>query len=319
MNRPTVTIGIAAFNAESTLERAVRSAQAQTLPPLDIVIVDDCSSDETPALLTGLAARDPKIRIFRNARNGGVAVTRNRILAEARGEFVAFFDDDDESAPERIEAQLDRVLTYEREFAGGAPVICHSARRQVYPDSIERVAPTMGTRRGRAAPSGEAVAARILLGTALEDGYGACPTCSQMARLSTYRVLGGFDPAFRRSEDTDLNVRLAISGGHFAGIEQPMVTQFLTKTSDKSLADEYRYAVMMLDKHRDFVNWHGNFAFVRRWLEVKQCWLESRQGAFVWRLGMLALRYPRESLRRLALAMPNMALNRAFSRFHLKS
>ena len=101
------------------------------------------------------------------------------------------------------------------------------------------------------------------------------------------------------------------------GIARPLVKQFLTMTSDKSLADEYRYGVMLLEKHRTLIG--DKYGFVRRWLDIKQCWLERRHGAFCWNLAQLAVRYPRESLRRLAISLPNMASNRAFSRFHLKS
>ena len=65
----------------------------------------------------------------------------------------------------------------------------------------------MGQRVGHPAPQGLAVAWRILAGYPLDDGNGACPTCSQMARRETYKLVGGFDPNFRRNEDTELCVR----------------------------------------------------------------------------------------------------------------
>jgi glycosyltransferase involved in cell wall biosynthesis len=241
LTSPLVTVGLTTFNSAETVERALRSALAQTWRPIEVVAVDDCSTDGTRELLDRLATQHPELRVFGNAVNSGVAVSRNRILAEARGEFVAFFDDDDESLPERIASQFARITAYEREFADGAPVICHTARRLIYARRKERIAPTMGQREGRRAPAGPAVARRILLGTHLEDGYGACPTSSQMARLSTYRALGGFDPELRRSEDTDFNIRLAAAGGHFVGIGRPLVIQTMTRTSEKSLAEEYRY------------------------------------------------------------------------------
>ena len=53
----------------------------------------------------------------------------------------------------------------------------------------------------------------------MKDGYGACPTCCQMARTSTYQTVNGFDSKFRRSEDTEFCIRLAMNGGHFVGIK----------------------------------------------------------------------------------------------------
>lgn len=318
MTLPLVTVGLTTFNSADTVERALRSALAQTWRPIEVVAVDDGSSDDTREILERLAGQHPELRVFGNAVNGGVAVSRNRILAEARGEFIAFFDDDDESLPERIASQVERITHYEREFAAGAPVICHTARRLIYAQGKERIAPTMGQREGVRAPAGSAVARRILLGTRLDDGYGACPTSSQMARLSTYRALGGFDPSMRRSEDTDFNIRLAGAGGHFVGIGRPLVIQTMTRTSEKSLAEEYRYMLLLMEKHRAIMDREGQYLFCRRWIGVKQAWLEGRHMAFVLALASLALRHPVLTARRLALALPNIGLNRAFSRFYLR-
>lgn len=312
---PLVTIGMTAFDAESTIERAVHSALAQSWRPMEIVVVDDCSTDRTSEILSRLSAGHPALRVFRNPTNGGVAVSRNRILAEARGEFVVFFDDDDESLPDRVEAQLRRILDYERDFAAGAPVICHTARRLIYPHGREHVAPTMGQRKERPAPAGLPVAERILLGTALEGGYGACPTCSQMGRLSTYHALGGFDPLYRRGEDTDLNVRLAKAGAHFVGVAKPLVVQTMTRTADKSLDDERRSTLMLLEKHRDVPDRIGLYGFCHRWIEMKYAWQKNRRIDCALRLASLAMTNPVLTVRRLILSAPNLSLNRAGKRF----
>lgn len=315
-DHPLVTIGITAYNAAETIERAIRSALAQTWRPIEIVVVDDYSSDETPALLRVSGASHPELRFFRHQINGGVAVARNRIVEEARGEFIVFFDDDDESLPQRVAAQLRRIVDYERNFADGAAVICHTVRRQRFPDGSECLIPTMGLREGRPAPSGWAVAERVLLGAPLEDAYGACATCSQMARTSTYRGLGGFDARFRRSEDSDLVLRLAKAGGHFVGVGQPLVVQNMTRSMDKSLTGEKKFMLMLLDKHRDVADRAGLYDFCRRWIDIKQAWLEGRKAAFIGALVGLALRHPLQTARRLALAVPNIGINRAFGRFH---
>lgn len=316
MNTPLITIGLTAYNAADTIERALASAMAQTWRPIEVVAIDDCSSDGTRKILDRLAEQHPELRVFGNTTNSGVAVSRNRILEEANGEFVVFFDDDDESLPERILQQYARITEYENRFAAGAPVICHTARKMVYSQGEERIEPTMGQVEGKRAPAGPSVARRILLGAPLQDGYGACPTCSQMARLSTYRLLGGFDPGLRRGEDTDFTIRLAEIGGHFVGIAHPLVIQTMTKTSEKSLAEEYRNMMLLLEKHRAIMEREGQYHFCRRWLDVKQAWLEGRHSVFASRLLTLALGHPVLTIRRLVRALPNVSLNRAFSRFH---
>jgi len=120
----------------------------------------------------------------------------------------------------------------------------------------------------------------------------------------------------RRGEDTDFNIRLAEAGGHFVGIGQPLVTQTMTSTSEKSLAEEYRNMRILMEKHRALMEEAGQYDFCLRWLDAKQAWLTERRAAFVKELSYLAFRHPLLTVRRLALALPNMGTNRAFSRFH---
>lgn len=314
-----VTIGITAFNAQSSIKRAVHSALGQAWRPIEIVVVDDRSTDETARMLAELAAHHGEIRVFTQLQNGGVAAARNRIIDEARGEFVCFFDDDDESLPERVSAQIARILDYERASANGAPVICHTARQLFYPDGATQIAPTMGQVLGRPVPAGLAVAKRIVVGTPLEGGNGSCPTCSQMARLSVYRALGGFDPLFRRSEDTEFCVRLARAGGHFVGLSAPLVLQRMTLTTDKSLEDEQRYASALLEKHRDLFDTEEGYRFARDWLELKNRWLAGRRWRFAAGLARLGVAHPVGTMQRLKRALPNLGINRAFRQFHAAS
>lgn len=316
VSKPLVTIGLTTFNSIDTVDRAFRSAINQTWRPIEVVAVDDASTDKTLERLQVLASQYPELRVFSNTLNSGVAVSRNRILAEARGEFVIFFDDDDESHPDRIFSQYSRIVEYERDFAGGAPVICHTARRVIYPHGESRNESTMGQVEGQSAPAGPAVARRILMGESLKDGYGACPTCSQMARVSTYQMVGGFDPALRRGEDTDFNIRLAEVGGHFVGICQAMVTQFMTLTSEKSLAEEFRNMLILMEKHRTLMELAGQYEFCIRWLHMKQAWLIKRPKVFIKELSYLVLKYPLLTWRRLVNALPNIGVNQAFSLFH---
>lgn len=312
-----VSIGIPAFNARETIECAVRSALRQTWRPIEIVVVDDCSEDDTVSVLDGLARCHPEMRVVRHTENRGVAASRNSILETAQGEFIAFFDDDDESCPDRVTLQIRRIIDYERDYPDAVErVICHSARRVIYPDDTVRIEPTMGQRTDRAAPAGRAVAERILFGSPLKDGYGACPTCSQMARAATYRALGGFDTRFRRSEDTEFNVRLARAGGHFVGVATPLVEQRMTLTSEKSLADEFKFAIEVLEKHRDVAATPAQYEFARRWLSMRHRWLCGRKGEGLACLIRLALRHPLLTINRLLPAIGMIGTNLAFARFH---
>jgi len=71
-----------------------------------LLVVDDCSPDETAAIVESFAVNDPRIRLLRQQTNGGPAAARNRALAEARGRWIAFLDSDDTWLPEKLEKQL---------------------------------------------------------------------------------------------------------------------------------------------------------------------------------------------------------------------
>lgn len=311
---PLISIGISCFNASDTIEKAVMSALAQNWPNTEIIIVDDCSSDDSPQILEKLDAEHSKVRVYFQSSNGGVAAVRNEIINLAMGEFLVFFDDDDESDPDRIQSQYQRITTYEEEGTDN-PVICHTARLQKYADGTERYESTMGMGSGLA-PNGEAVALRTLTGKNLSDISGSTATCSQMARLSTYKKLNGFDASFRRSEDTDFNIRAALAGAHFVGLEQPLVIQRMTKTFDKTLDDEEFFMLKLIEKHKDFIEKHTSARFCRDWIITKHRFLKKQYFKFGSRILWLFVKSPIQTFQRIKWAMPNMSANLQFKNFH---
>lgn len=101
-----VTVVMTAFNAEAHIALAIRSVLAQTWRNLELLVVDDCSDDRTCAIVTDIAARDPRVRLLRQSRNAGTYVAKNRAIAEARGTYVALHDSDDWWHPGHLERHL---------------------------------------------------------------------------------------------------------------------------------------------------------------------------------------------------------------------
>ena len=102
-----VSVIIPTHNRVDSCVRAIESALAQTLPPLEVIVCDDRSSDNTEAAVSALAASDDRVRYFRRTSGPrGPGATRNHGLQEARGDFVAFLDDDDEWFAEKLERQI---------------------------------------------------------------------------------------------------------------------------------------------------------------------------------------------------------------------
>jgi len=305
-----ITVGITCFNAESTIESAVRSAQAQTWQPLDIVAVDDHSTDVSWPILERLAAKDPRIRIVKHTENRGVAAARNTVLERASGSFVAFFDDDDVSRPDRLAEQHARIVDYERE-TGSKTVVCYTATQQLFPGGEIRYSSTLGMD-ATPAPAGEDVARLILLGKPVGRETGICPTCSQMARREVYELVGGFDEGFRRHEDTDFNLRIALAGAHFAGLSKPLVTQKVTLSGDKSIEEERRYALRLIETHSDLLKQWKWYEFSRRWTELKYLMLEGGTAKALPQAIRLFFRSPVKLARKTVWALPN---RKSYKRF----
>lgn len=102
----TVSVVISTYNRGASCERAVRSALEQTEPPLEVLVCDDGSTDDTEARMRNWEARDARVRYLRLPVNSGTpASTRNVGIEHARGELIAFLDDDDEWLPEKLAAQ----------------------------------------------------------------------------------------------------------------------------------------------------------------------------------------------------------------------
>lgn len=104
MTAPAVSVIMAAYNGADVIGETVASLQAQTLADFEAVIVDDCSTDDTLALLQSLD--DPRFRILRAERNGGPVRARNLALSHARGRFIAGLDQDDICLPNRFARQV---------------------------------------------------------------------------------------------------------------------------------------------------------------------------------------------------------------------
>src|SRR5512139_319928 len=102
---PTVSVVMAAYNAEDFLAEAIESVLGQTLTDFELLVVDDASTDGSPAIVERYARVDRRIRAFRLARNGGTAQARNVALKQARAPFVAICDDDDRQLPQRLAVQ----------------------------------------------------------------------------------------------------------------------------------------------------------------------------------------------------------------------
>jgi CDP-glycerol glycerophosphotransferase len=134
---PEVTVVVIAYNDVSRLPRAVASVLRQSLRGVEVVVVDDCSTDGTGAVADALAASNPdRVRAFHLETNsGGCSRPRNVGVEHARGEYVMFLDSDDELTPRACEVLSQAAAREDADFAAGITVRVHLAqhgRREVW-------------------------------------------------------------------------------------------------------------------------------------------------------------------------------------------
>jgi glycosyltransferase involved in cell wall biosynthesis len=197
---PTISVVIPAYNSARYLPAAVESVLRQTVRDVEVVVVDDGSTDDTPAVMAGYG---PPVRYVRQP-NGGVSAARNRGIAEARGRYIAFLDADDTWLPGKLEHQM-AVL---RDHPGRR--LCYSAFTVVDADLR---------------PISERHSQRA--GTALEDlllsGNVIGSICTVVCERDLFATAGGFDPALSQCADWDMWVRLARLT-EFVYLDEPLVT-----------------------------------------------------------------------------------------------
>lgn len=103
---PDVSVVMPAFNAAGFIRQSVLGVMRQTFSSLELIVVDDASTDETGEIIRDLSVKDSRIRLFRNPSNSGVSFSRNLGIRKARGRFLMFHDADDLWDPEKVGVQI---------------------------------------------------------------------------------------------------------------------------------------------------------------------------------------------------------------------
>lgn len=192
------------------MSRVVGSICAQTYRNLEIIIVDDCSTD---AIEDALAAfNDPRIKLVRHERNGGVAVARNTGIAAASGDWIAFHDSDDLCIHDRIERSARRLAELPEDYIG-----VYGTR--IY-HSIVSV-PDYARMRTHVRPfAGEHPLTGDLAARTMENNILNFPTL--LVKRSALLAAGPSDPLLRRNVDWDLSLRLTRQG-KFDFLTDPLI------------------------------------------------------------------------------------------------
>jgi glycosyltransferase involved in cell wall biosynthesis len=206
------------FNTGRFVADTIRSILAQDLRDLELIVIDDGSTDDSPRILRELAATDSRVRLVCR-ENKGLVATRNEMLQMARGEFLAVNDSDDLSQPDRLSRQV-KFLRENPEVVvvGGAFDMIDDAGRY-----LTTLCP----------PRDDAAIQKSLL-----SGHcSICHSCGMM-RASAVRQVAGYDSHFTYSHDLELWLRLG-EVGRLANLQWPSVVRF--RLHENSISETKRH------------------------------------------------------------------------------
>lgn len=203
----SISVVIPTYNRGPKIAATLESVFAQTLAPLEIIVIDDGSTDGTADWIE--AHYGDKIRVVRQA-NGGVARARNRGLNEARGEFIAYLDHDDRWLPQKLEQQL--AALHNNSQAGVAYCLW-----QEIDDNEQQMgrAGVLQPDEWNRLPQGDVFALMMHRNIILSMSI-------PLVRTALLREVGGFDPALVPCDDWDVWIKLA-RRGEFVAVAQTLV------------------------------------------------------------------------------------------------
>lgn len=237
ISRPTVSIILPTYNRAATICRAIDSVLNQTYKDFELLVVDDGSTDDTPALVS--AYTDPRVRCLPLPVNGGAGKARNEGLEAARADLIAFQDSDDEWLPAKLEKQM-AVLKNAPDTLG-----------MVYTDMLQKLRD--GSVREFHAPD---VRTGKIINEALMDyqvrGIGQQST---LIRRACFEAVGGFDPAFPQLIDLDFFIRLVLKFDAVR-IKEPLVVFHQSQGISSNKRAHIRARLMLLDKYGGHFNRH---------------------------------------------------------------
>jgi glycosyltransferase involved in cell wall biosynthesis len=205
---PFFSVVMPVFNGATVLPRAVASLQAQTDADWELLAVDDGSSDDSVAVLEGLRATDPRIRVLHSEPSGGPARPRNVALNKAGGQVVCFLDQDDEWLPDKLRLQRQKL-------ADGRFGL-------VYGDCLVRDRDEPEFRYSdRWGPQPEGAIAAALV------AQNFVPALTAALPMSVVQHIGLLDEGLAGVDDYDYWLRVAFAGYEFGRVEVPIAVWHL--------------------------------------------------------------------------------------------
>ena len=216
-NAPIVSVVIATFNSARYVDAALASVLGQTMSSIEVIVVDDCSSDKTLTIVEKHVRDDKRVRLVQFERNCGPATARNHGIELAQGEWLAVLDSDDLFAPDRLDVLIAVAKRERADIVTDNPVVFSEGNGAGATFFLDK-----GT------PAGPLSLLSYVSGTVLYNEGADYGYLKPIFRLDALRRLGlRYNPELRIAEDDDLIVRMLLAGARYW--LEPTATYFYRK------------------------------------------------------------------------------------------
>ncbi|QLD88770.1 glycosyltransferase family 2 protein [Natronomonas salina] len=239
---PKVSVVIPTYNNEDTIVRAIQSVLTQSYTNLEIIVVNDCSTDDTYKKVNSID--DTRVNYFEHNKNRGGSNARNTGISIASGDYISFLDADDRWHSEKLKKQIDYI-----EKAQYNAVYCDIDR--IYERKYPRIRKIVESIFGKNSLSGKEGGVELLRDSLLMRNFstGGCSTL--LIKSALVNKLGGFDERFSRHQDWEFRNRI-LKEGSLGFVDEKLVTKYGSSEIQPEIVEES--ALLYLDKFSDDID-----------------------------------------------------------------
>jgi len=230
---PETSIVLPTYNRYHSLKQAVKTVFTQQYNDFELIIVDDGSTDSTREYLR--AQGDPRIQVHMLEKNRGGCVARNTGIHHARGEYIAFLDDDDRWDPAKLQKQLRHLHKTGAHF-------CYTGKKVIDTHCI------CGTGYSFKNPKFSDLHKSIMW----DNFIGS--TSSSVIKKEALLAAGGFDPDLPALQDYDLYIRLIKAGCTITSINEPLVIYYKQKSGKNISASYAKFRAALTHLHAKYAD-----------------------------------------------------------------
>lgn len=238
--QPLVSVIIPTYNRQSTIIRAINSVLGQTYSELEVIVVDDASTDSTVQMINEYG--DDRVRLICMSENGGANAARNKGIAAARGEYIAFQDSDDEWDKDKLQVQIKDMLDRKLAASFCAHRLIRGVGEMIIPvDYEDKDKYENGLRK--------VLSERNVISTQ-----------TLVVRKDIFSVVGNFNENMPRLQDYEFVIRLS-QKEKIGYVARPLVSVYRTAVSISTNTEAlYQSITLLLEEYGDFLNYDSFFS-----------------------------------------------------------